>query len=197
MTSWEIGVRQNAGARVSVDVAYLRQPHHRSVVSRHRLRARPIRLTRRLLNAGKGRTQGFEFGSTVRPASWLTARQTYTFTNARITENELAPLTVNKRIPYVPRHTAGSSLTAARGAWTGTLTGRYQSDVFSTDTNTDTTGGVPAGYDGFFEADLSASVRAHRLVTLDISVENLLARRYHLFYRNPGRVVLAGVRLRY
>jgi iron complex outermembrane receptor protein len=148
-------------------------------------------------NAGEGTTRGFELGVTIRPASWLTAKPTYTFTDALITRNALIPATVGKQIPFVPRHSAGVTVSAARRYWNATLTGRYQSDVFSTETNTDVVSGVPGTYEAFFETDLALAITPRRGLSLQLTAENLFDRRYFMFYRNPGRVLSAGLRLRF
>lgn len=134
---------------------------------------------------------------TARANSWLTVRPTYTFTDAVIARNDPAPLTVGKQIPFVPRHVAAGTVSGVVKQLTLTGTARYQTAVFALDTNADTTKGVPGSYDEFFEVDAAANYRLGRHLTVTVSGENLLDRHYYLFYRNPGRVVMAGARVRY
>jgi iron complex outermembrane receptor protein len=148
-------------------------------------------------NAGEAHTKGVELGVGIKPLPWLTARPTYTFTDATIAKNPLVPATVGRRVPLVARHAAAMTLSAVQPRWSATVTGRYQGDVFSTDTNTDIVNGVPGSYDPFFEADVAVSVTAAKAATVLLTVENILDRRYFMFYRNPGRMVHLGLRLRF
>ncbi len=198
MRSWEFGIRQElAGRRFIADVAYY-ENHIRDLIFRSLdLTADPSGFTQRMLNAGRARTRGVEAALTVRPLSWLTFRPTYTFANPRIVRNDLSPQTVGKQIPFVARHVSGSTLTAVFRRLTFTGTGRYQTAVFALDTNTDTTKGVPGAYDGFLEIDSSINFALTRQIGVWFVAENILNRQYYLFYRNPGRTVAAGFRVRW
>jgi len=197
MASWEAGFRQDFGQRVSADAAYYENRISDLIFRSLDLAADPTGFTRRMLNAGRARTRGVELALTARPWRWLTARPTYTYTDAIITRNDLSPGTVGSQIPFVPRHVAAGTLTAALKRLTVTGTARYQSAVFSTDTNTDTTKGVPGAYDEFFETDASVNYQVTRRLTASLAAENLFNRRYFLFYRNPGRMVYVGLRYRW
>lgn len=195
MVSWEAGIRQDIGTAVSVDAAYY-ENRIRDLVQRSvDLIGDPTGFTSRHFNAGRARMRGTELALTWRPRRWITARPTYTFTDATIVENDAAPTTVGKQVTFVPRHTAAGTVTAVTGKLTTTATGRYQSAVFATDTNTDTVRDVPGGYDSFAEIDLAATYALTRRVQLTASAENLLNRRYYLFYRNAGRLLYGGVRV--
>ncbi len=197
MTSWEVGIRQAAGDRVSIDAAYYDNRIRNLVFRSVDLAFDPTGLTSRNRNAGRATTRGVELAVTARPQSWLTIRPTYTFTDAVIARNDPAPLTVGKQIPFVPRHVAAGTVSGVVKQLTLTGTARYQTAVFALDTNADTTKGVPGSYDEFFEVDLATNYRVSRHLTVSVSGENLLDRRYYLFYRNPGRVVMAGLRVGY
>lgn len=197
LLAWETGARQHIGKAVSIDATAYRNRITNLIYRATDLATDPSGLTRRMLNAGEGTTKGFELGLTIRPVSWLTAKPTYTFTDALITRNPQIPATVGKQIPFVPRHSTGVTVSAARRYWNATLTGRYQSDVFSTETNTDVVSGVPGSYEEFFETDLAVTITPTPRLSLQLTSENLFDRRYFMFYRNPGRVVSGGLRLRY
>jgi iron complex outermembrane receptor protein len=77
-------------------------------------------------------------------------------------------------------------------AWSG----RYVSKLYSSDTNTDVTRGVPRGYDPFFEMDGTLTFDLDRRASLFIDATNILDRDYFQYYRARGRTVSAGVRLR-
>ncbi len=196
MTSWEVGVRHTGNARASFDAAYY-ENRIRDLIFRSVDASDPSGLTSRNFNAGKARTRGLELAATLRAATWLTLRPTYTFTDPVIVENDRSPATVGKQIPFVPRHVAAGTITASVKRLTMTGTGRYQSPVFSSDTNNDTVKHVPGAYDEFFEADLAVNYALMRMISCNIAVENLFDRQYYLFFRNPGRTVMAGLRVRY
>ena len=196
LTSWELGARHAVGTTLSIDAAYYENRIRDLVQRAVDFIGDPTGFTSRHFNAGQARTRGTELAVTWRPASWLTARPTYTFTDARIVRNEAAPTTVGRRVTFVPRHVAAGTLTAVLGDVALTGTARYQSAVFATDTNIDTVRNVPGAYDLFAEVDLAATWSLSRRVQFNASVENILDRRYYLFYRNAGRLAFAGVRVR-
>ena len=57
--------------------------------------------------------------------------------------------------------------------------------------------GVPGSYDSFLESDVSVSVTPARQATVILTAENIFDRRYYLFFRNPGRMLHLGLRLRF
>ena len=192
----EGGVRQTLGV-VTVDAAVYRNRITNLIYRATDFAGDPTGLTRVMRNAGEGTTRGVELGVGIRPLPWLTARPTYTFTDAVISRNPQVPATEGKQVPFVPRHASALTLSAARDRWTATLTTRYQADVFSTDTNTDVVSGVPGSYESFVEADVSVSVMATSAIAVILTGENLFDNRYFMFYRNPGRMLHAGVRVRF
>lgn len=197
LLAYEAGVRQKIGTVVTLDAAVYRNRITNLIYRATDFAADSTGSTRRMLNAGEGRTTGVEVGVTVTPVSWLTARPTFTFTDATITRNPQVPATVGKAIPFVPRRAAGLTVTASSRLLSATSTTRYQDDVFSSDTNTDIVSGVPGSYERFIETDLAVSFTPSRKVSVQLTAENLLDRRYFMFYRNPGRTLAAGLRVRY
>lgn len=196
LVSWEAGLQQKIGDALSSDVAYYENRIRNLVQRAVDFIGDPSGFTSRHFNAGRARTRGVEMALTWRATPWLTARPTYTFTDARIVENSAAPATVGKQVTFVPRHMAAGTVTAAAGRVAATLTGRYQSAVFATDTNTDLVRNVPGAYDLFAEFDAAVTYSWTPRVALTGSLENFLDRRYYLFYRNAGRLVYAGLRVR-
>ncbi len=197
LTSWEAGVRQDLGDSLSLDVAYYENRIRDLVQRAVDFIGDPTGFTSRHFNAGRARTRGTEIAVTWRPLPWLTARPTYTFTDARIVRNDAAPTTVGRQVTFVPRHVAAGALTAVAGRLALTATSRYQSAVFATDTNTDTVRNVPGAYDLFAETDVAATWSLTPALQLTASVENVFDRRYYLFYRNAGRLVFGGARVRF
>jgi iron complex outermembrane recepter protein len=197
LTAWEIGARHGFGKALAVDAAYYENRISDLVQRAVDLVGDLTGFTSRHVNAGRARTRGAELALTWRPTTWLTARPTYTFTDAVIVKNAAAPATVGKQVTFVPRHMAAGTLTAIAGRIAATATARYQSAVFATDTNTDTVRNVPGAYDLFAEVDAAVTYTLTPRISLNASVENLLDRRYYLFYRNAGRLASGSLRLRF
>jgi iron complex outermembrane recepter protein len=157
----------------------------------------PTGRTRRLDNAGLARTRGVELSAQQRVTSWLHFRQAYTYANSVITKNDRLPATVGKRAPWVPRNTLAYFVTASRGRWNSTWTGRYVDAMFSSGDNTDVTRGVPGSYDMFFEMGASLTVEINKRTSFVFNADNLLDRRYHEYYLAQGRSLFAGFRVRF
>jgi iron complex outermembrane receptor protein len=194
-TSWEVGVRQGS-AKVSADVTYYENRIRDLVFRSTDVVFDPTGGTSRFLNAGQSRARGVEIGVDVRPASWLMVRPIYTLTDSVITKNDNAPGSVGKEYPFLSRHIGGGTASIFTSRWTATVTARLQSAMFATDTNTDTTKGVPGSYEAVGEADAFVAFRPVRGVSVEFACDNVFNGDAYLFYRNPGRTFTAGVRLR-
>ncbi|BDC51171.1 TonB-dependent receptor [Bryobacterales bacterium F-183] len=158
--------------------------------------ADPTGNLRRLTNAGQGRTRGAEVALRQQVLSWLQFRQTYTYTQSVITRNDALPATIGRRLPYVPLHTVTYLATAARNKWSATWAGRYVTNVFTNDVNSDVVRAVPGSYNLFFEMDATVTYQATRRISFVANADNLLGRRYYMFSLTPGRSVFGGVRFR-
>jgi len=197
LKSWEVGARKRFGGRIDLDAAFFENRIENLIYRVTDFTADPTGATRPVTNAAQGITRGFEFGATERALPWLTLKQTYTSTDATISRNPLIPNTAGKRIPNVPANAASFGVLAARSRFTGAVTGRYLGSVFNTDTNTDVVKGVPGSYDLFFELDMNLGVQISRNLSFNVNVDNLLDRIYYTFTPSPGRMVYAGMRLRF
>lgn len=196
LLAYEAGVARSFGPRASFNTTLFENRITDLIYRVTDFAADPTGRIRRLTNAGLSRTRGLEFSAQQRVASWLTLRQSYTYTNALITRNDPLPATVGKRVPYLPLHTIAYMATVAKSRFAATWSGRYAGHQFSTDTNADRTRGVPGSYDPFFETDLSVSVTLNRHWSFVGTCDNLLDRRYRLFHIAQGRTILTGVRFR-
>ncbi|MEZ5287953.1 MAG: TonB-dependent receptor [Vicinamibacterales bacterium] len=196
MTSWEVGVRQDAGTALSrwmpptTRIACATSSSEPWTSSAIRRAPRP-----RHFNAGRARMRGVELALTFRPTAWLVARPTMRSRMPGSSRTTPGALTVDKQVTFVPKARLERTVTAILRRLVITGTARGQSAVFATDTNTDTVHGVPGAYDGFAEVDVAATYTITRRVQATASVENVFDRRYYLFYRNAGRLVFGGVRV--
>jgi iron complex outermembrane receptor protein len=192
----EVGVSRRWGNRLVLDAAWFQNRTSDLVYRTTDFSVDPGGNYRPVINAARSRTNGVEASARVPLRQWLHAVSSYTWTDARITENPAVPGTVGKRVPFVPAHVAGSSLFAYLRRATGSLTARYVSRMYSADLNTDRTKGVYGAYDPFFVLNAGLSVPIGRHLSLEWSAENLLDRRYFSYYPSPGRLVSARLRIR-
>src|SRR5262249_40216730 len=135
--SWEAGVRKRVGVWTAFDVAYY-EDHVKNLIYRQTdLTVDPAGNYRVNINAGAGRTRGFE--SVVRqqivPGAQL--RVTYTHTQGLITANPGNAAIVGRRVTFIPANMASGQLLVVRGKWIGSFGGHYVGKLFSTDANTD------------------------------------------------------------
>lgn len=194
--SWEAGVRKRLGERTSVDASYYENRVRDMIYRTSDLTVDPNGLYRVNRNAGEQRTRGVELAVDQRILSWLRFRGAYNFADAIITKNPAVPATVGKRALYIPRNSASGQLLGSRGRWTGSLTARYAGETFNSDLNTDATRGVYTSYDPYFVVDANLGCRLSRRFEVYVSGDNLLNRRYHLYYLAPGRSATGGIRIR-
>lgn len=195
--AWEAGLQRFFAAGHAVEATYFENRVSDLIYRTTDFAADSTGRLRRLTNAGLSRTRGLELSSRQRIKSWLGMRQFYTWNDPVLLENPSLPETVGRTLPYVPRHTLGYLATASRHRWTATWGGRYVGKYFSTDTNADTTRGVPGSYNPFFEMEATLSIELHRRASLLINADNLLDRRYYGFALSPGRAIYVGLRLRW
>ncbi len=196
VSSWEAGARKRFGERTDFDVAYYENYITGLIYRQTDLVADPSGRIRVNINAGGGRTRGLEAAGRQQLLPGLQFRAAYSYTNALITRNAASPATVGKPVTFIPEHMASGQLIGIHAKWTGTLTGRYSAAVFSTDTGVDTTKGVPGAYDPFFVMDSTVGYSINSRWQLFVTSENLLNRRYYLFYLSPGRTIYSGIRIR-
>lgn len=194
--SWEAGVRKRFGQSTSVDAVYYENRIRDLIYRQTDLGRDPTGNYRINVNAGGGRTRGIELASRQDLVAGLQLRGTYTFTDAIITSNPANPAIVGKRVTSIPDHMASAQLLGNRGKWTGSLAGHYVGKVFTTDTNTDTTRNVMGSTSPYFAMDASVSYALNAHVQPFVSSENLLNRRYYVFFLSPGRTVFGGIRVR-
>jgi len=192
----DAGVTKRFGSVATVDATYFENRVHDMLYRTTDYADDPTGHLLVLNNAALGRIRGTEIAAKERPLSWLQLKQTYTYTDGIITDLPSLPADVGKHLPQVPAHMTSFIVLANHGRWLGSVSGRYQSAVFSTDTNIDTTRGVPGSYGPFFTADLSAGYDVTRHVTVTANVYNVLDRRYWLYYLAAGRQVFVGLRIR-
>ncbi|MGC8761508.1 MAG: TonB-dependent receptor [Bryobacteraceae bacterium] len=192
----EAGVSRRWANRLVLDAAFFQNRTSNLIYRTTDYSVDPAGNYRPVMNAGRSRTNGIEVSARVPLRQWLYATSSYTWTDARITENPAVPATAGKRVPFVPAHVASGTLFAFIRKASASVTGRYVTSMFSTDLNTDTTKGVYGAYDPFFSLDAGLSVPVGQHLSVECSAENLLNRIYYSYYPSPGRLVSVRLRVR-
>jgi len=196
LVSWEAGVRKRFGQWTSVDGAYFENRIKDLIYRQTDLDVDPSGSYRINRNAGRGRSRGVELALEQRLREGVEFRLTYTYTDAVITSNPGNPEIVGNRVTSIPDHMASGQLLVSEGKIRASLAGRYTGLLYSTDTNSDTTKGVPGSYSPYFVMDASVSYSLAPRVEPFVTSENLLNRKYYVFYLSPGRTIFGGVRVR-
>ena len=195
--SFEFGVHKRFGSRTDFDTDFYQNNISGLIYDEADLSADPSGNYFVNVNAAQGRTRGVETALRIRLLSWLMLRASYTYTDAIITANPAEPDSVGKHVPNIPASMSGGQFIAQRGKWLGSLTGRYAGGTFSTDNSTDVVKGVPGSWDPYFllRANVGYQINSH--LQIFTTGENLLDRRYYLYYLAPGRAVYGGFRLKF
>lgn len=196
LLAFEAGVNRRWGNRFALDAAIFQNRTSNLVYRTTDFSVDPAGNFRPVINAARGRTNGFEASVRLPLRQWLYATSSYTWNAAKILENPAVPGTVGKRVPFVPAHVSTGSIFASFRRMNGSVTGRYVSRVFSSDLNTDTTKGVYGAYDPFFSLDAGLNVPIGRRLSAEVGAENLLNRTYYSYYPSPGRLVAVRLRIR-
>ena len=166
----------------------------RNVITYEAIAFEPI-YTDQAVNLGASRSRGAELIADWQLPSGWQASASYTFTDARITENPDDPTVVGKYNPDTPRQALSGTLGYARaGRVSLFLRGRYLSRRYIDASNART-------LSPHFVLDASASLPVHRDLELFLQGENLLNRLYvasswGFDARGTPRQIFAGVRAR-
>ncbi len=131
------------------------------------------------LNAGSAETKGLDLE--LRHA--LT-RNINTFINAtwvdtEITENEVRPESVGKKIPLQASRLANVGIQGDYGPWSGSVIGSYTGKMYSKDDNSDTESGVPGSYDAYLTVNAKLGYRLNDNWSADLAIKNMFDREYY------------------
>ncbi|MCC7497892.1 MAG: TonB-dependent receptor [Bryobacterales bacterium] len=192
----EAGVSRRWANRLELDAAFFQNRTSNLIYRTTDYSIDPSGNYRPVINAGRSRTNGLEASARVPLRRWLYATSSYTWNDAKITENPAVPDTVGKLVPFVPPHVASGTIFAFIRKASASVTGRYVTSMFSSDLNTDKTKGVYGAYDPFFSLDAGLSVPVGQHLSVECSAENLLNRIYYSYYPSPGRLVSVRLRIR-
>ncbi len=159
--------------------------------------SRQVGTTKEKVNAAKGRTYGVEVELGQRLFDWLKIWGNLTYTNAKIVDNPVDPLTEGKKVTGIPSLMWNLGAVATTDKITFSLQGRYFSKIYTDAYNRDTEDGVYGSYEPALFLDSKLSIRPIPHFEISLSVDNLLNKRFYEYYHLDGRTYLLELTYRY
>mgnify|MGYP000876752475 CR=1 FL=1 len=140
-------------------------------------------------NLGKAKTDGIETGLSGRLFSFLTLFTNYTWTDAKVKENPVNPLSEGKRVTGIPEHTVSYGFHFEKGWLALRMGSRYVSKRYNADDNSDTVDGVFGSRDPFLITDLRLTISPIKRVRFIFNADNLFNNEFYDYYKSPGRTM--------
>ncbi|WP_172684053.1 TonB-dependent receptor plug domain-containing protein [Desulfosarcina cetonica] len=148
-------------------------------------------------NAGKARTLGIELEARQALTDWLAVWGNFTYTDAKITENDTDPDSEDQQVCGIPQRTWNIGADA-RFEWIkASLVGRYYSKIYNDSDNKDTAEGVYGTYEPAFFMDAKVTVTPLDWMEFSVSVDNIFDETYYEYYETDGCTVFAELTVRY
>lgn len=191
-TSWDVGIEQEFWKGAKVKAVYF-ENEMEDLIYRKTVTA----TYQELINAGKAESKGVEIEAEQRVDRWLRLFANFTYTDAKLKENNAKPETVGKRLTDVPERMFNAGAEFEKGAFSASATGRYVSERYSNDENKDVVNSVYTSYDPYFTADAKVSYKVTKNATISFSVDNIFDRDYFSYYKAPGRSWFGEITLRF
>ena len=191
-TSWDIGIEQGLWKGAKIKATYF-ENYMEDLI--YRKTVTPT--YQELINAGKAESKGVEIEAEQRFGKELRLFANFTYTDAKIKENNAKPETVGKRLTDVPEKMFNAGAEFEKGPFFASLTGRYVSKRYSNDENKDTVNNVYTSYDPYFIADAKVSYKLTKFAAVSLSADNIFNREYFAYYKAPGRSWFGEITLRF
>jgi iron complex outermembrane receptor protein len=185
-TSWELGGEYKLAESTKFSATYYETELDNLIYLQQVSSTASLRI-----NAGLARISGTELSVIHKLASWLDIEANYAYINSRMISNPTDPLSVGKRLTDSPKNIAGIGLTGKHGAWSGSITARYNSHIFWTAQNTDTVEGVPGSYDAYTMVNAKLGYEFSKGISGSVAINNLLDTRAYSYFLLPRRNVTA------
>lgn len=191
-TSWDIGIEQDLWKGGKIKATYF-ENYMEDLIYRKTITS----TYQELINAGKAESKGVEIEAEQKFDNWLRLFANFTYTDAKIKENNAKPETVGKKLTDVPERMFNAGAEFEEGAFSVALTGRYVSKRYDNDENKDVVGNVYTSYDAYFTADAKVSYKITKFATISLSVDNIFDKDYFAYYKAPGRSWFGEITLRF
>ena len=190
--SWDIGIEQGLWKGAKIKATYF-ENYMEDLIYRKTVSS----TLQELINAGKAESKGVEIEAEQRFGKELRLFANFTYTDAKIKENNAKPETVGKRLTDVPEKMFNAGAEFEKGPFFASLTGRYVSKRYSNDENKDTVNNVYTSYDPYFIADAKVSYKLTKFAAVSLSADNIFNREYFAYYKAPGRSWFGEITLRF
>ncbi|MEN6467189.1 MAG: TonB-dependent receptor [Syntrophaceae bacterium] len=191
-TSWDVGISQGLWKGASVSATYF-DNHLKNLIYRKTVTS----TLSEYINAGKAESRGVILEAEQKFDKWLKVLANFTYTNAKIDENEAKPSTVGKRLTYLPEKMFNVGADLEAGPFSASVVGRYVSKRYTDDENLDVVNNVPGSYDPFFTGDAKVAWKVCKNATVSCSVLNIADEFHYESYRAPRRMWLGELELRF
>lgn len=192
VTSWEGGVEQGLWPGMKVKATCFENEMEDMIYRK------TVSVTRQEnINAGRARSRGLELEAEQGFDFGLTLFANFTYTDARMLENEAQPTSEGKQLLQVPRRMLNAGARYRTGPYAASLIGRHVGKRYGNDTNTDIVNGVYTSYDPYTTVDAKASYQVGTFAEVSLSVNNILDEEYFGYYPGAGRSCFAELTLKY
>ena len=190
--SWDIGINQSLWKGARAGISYF-ENHMEDLIY-----SKTVSSTlQEKINAGKATSKGIEIEAEQRFDKWLRLFANFTYTDAKIKENDAKPSTVGKKLTDVPERMFNIGVDFEKGPFSAFLTGRYVSKRYTDDENRDRVNNVYTSRDPYFVADAKVSYKLTKFAIISLSVDNIFDKDYFDYYKAPGRSWFCELNLRF
>ena len=138
-------------------------------------------------NAQKARINGIEFAYHQKFWDSFGARLTYTWSNARLTQ-DLDSIKAGNYLPNVPEHSAYAQVYYDKNKFLASLGLEIASKQYkSLDNSSQKVWGVYGSYDAYYLLDMRLGYKISKHFEVSANFTNLLDYEYYAYYKAPGR----------
>lgn len=148
-------------------------------------------------NAGKARTYGIELEAAQKITEELSLWGNFTWTDARIKENETDPASEDKRVPGIPETAWNLGMDLEYPWFTASLVGRYFSKIYNDSDNGDEEDGVYGTYEPMLSVDAKVILTPLEWLDISLSIDNIFDEETYQYYQTDGRTFFAELTVRY
>jgi iron complex outermembrane receptor protein len=154
----------------------------------------PITELSRMTNAGEARMKGIELSGEIPVTSWLRTSASYSWTDARLTKDEMGTSLEGKYMINVPKNMASLGFDAKWRDWHANLTTTYIGLIYTQPNNSDRKKNVPGGMSKYTLSNLRVGYRIDKNFEATLAVNNLFDKKYYELYLMPRRNVALELR---
>ncbi|RDU67623.1 TonB-dependent receptor [Helicobacter didelphidarum] len=141
------------------------------------------------INANKARINGVELSYNQRFFHDFGFRFTYTYTNAKLTQ-DTGNIKAGNFLPNVPEHSVYVQLYYEGKTLFGSIGFEYASKRYkSLDNATQKVWGVYGSYDAYKLLDARFGVHLKHKIDVSVNITNILNEQFYMYYKTPGRAV--------